>query len=571
MVSSSEDFREEDADLLLELVGIEISQNDHLRIRQKSLMITTTTLDETTQNIDNNNKILDFDLWLLGILENTRHWVMACVLGGKYGLMPTHFLEDKDNGNPKDAITKKTSFNQIVQQGGILPPPITNINIAESLGFEDSSNRNKMNGGAGVGGITNKSMNLNTKGATTSDQDVSSNNLLRSKSQDGLRKKKPKTDHRKSSINVTGNRLLNSKTLSTINTSNLPPVKLQQVQQQIKKQNFLLTHGFDEALGRSTPRCLRNESINSIENGGYTILTALDTLPYPKNNHETTKKQRSSSWVATGNDHNIFGYNGNQISGAGGGIGIGIATINKEKRESDPIIRGKFEERKILGNVDYLKKELSISQQSVTLLDSRLENSFAWVRTHCLEKLSHHQYHPTTQQHNYTSTYPGENITHTTISSHRNLQGHGSSTMSIRTIERCRRMSLERMFITFSGLIQTTLGWALKRWVTQCHYLRLQIIAKKFSCAKGVSTIIRVLYNATTRQYLKIWVPWLRFIRKQRFIEKDTAAIEINRVIRGFLGRIKSHKLVLQKAALSIQCVMRRKLARFKVSFLYFI
>jgi hypothetical protein len=43
----------------------------------------------------------------------------------------------------------------------------------------------------------------------------------------------------------------------------LPPIRLQYINTLEKKRKMLMKNGFDEAFGRATPRCLRNESSNN--------------------------------------------------------------------------------------------------------------------------------------------------------------------------------------------------------------------------------------------------------------------------------------------------------------------
>ena len=64
---------------------------------------------------------------------------------------------------------------------------------------------------------------------------------------------------------------------------------------------------------------------------------------------------------------------------------------------------------------------------------------------------------------------------------------------------------------------------------------------------------------------MKAWRPWLTMVIKQRKIEREIAATEMSRVVRGFLGRVRAQRVRVHKASIAIQCRGRQYNARRKV------
>ena len=64
---------------------------------------------------------------------------------------------------------------------------------------------------------------------------------------------------------------------------------------------------------------------------------------------------------------------------------------------------------------------------------------------------------------------------------------------------------------------------------------------------------------------MKAWRPWLTMVIKQRKIEREIAATEMSRVVRGFLGRVRAQRVRVHKASVVIQCLGRQFNARRKV------
>ena len=112
-------------------------------------------------------------------------------------------------------------------------------------------------------------------------------------------------------------------------------------------------------------------------------------------------------------------------------------------------------------------------------LDTRVEEDIAWVHSHC-------------------------------------DMNNSVSTMSTRTIARCRSMALDRIFMVYTGFVQTTLVYALTKWRACSNYERLRSISKVYCRAKGIEMLSRVLHCAVCNQLLKAWIPWLNGVKAQK-------------------------------------------------------
>jgi hypothetical protein len=247
------------------------------------------------------------------------------------------------------------------------------------------------------------------------------------------------------------------------------------------KRRMLARAGFDESVGRSTPRCLKGD------------------VETPFQHHATA---------------------------AGGGG----ASVHAPPPPQPLTIKEKalvVDEASIAETIEMLRRELDVAKESMTYLDTCVDEDIAWVHAHC--------------------------------------EVPQALTINVRTVQRCRKMALDRLFLTVSGYLQTTSNWALQRWKNATKYEKLKAITKIYSRAKAIESIVRVTYTAVARQYTKAWRPWYNLVMKQRKLERETASTEIARVVRGFLGRVHAHRRRVHRAALVIQCAGRKYNAKKKV------
>lgn len=90
--------------------------------------------------------------------------------------------------------------------------------------------------------------------------------------------------------------------------------------------------------------------------------------------------------------------------------------------------------------------------------------------------------------------------------------------------------------------------------------------AKLYSRAKGLEILTRVLGVASARQLNKMFVPWTTRCRWQKRWEQEAATVEIQSVVRRFLGKRKVLRIRKARYSIIIQCSIRTFLARRRVA-----
>ena len=231
----------------------------------------------------------------------------------------------------------------------------------------------------------------------------------------------------------------------------------------------------------------------------------------------------------------VGNLNGSNNSSNSNTLGLGLShgsILRGTIRGTDnlPVL---VDEASIKDTVDLLRKELAIAEAGVQYLNTKVEENILWVHSNC----------------DMTSL---------------------NNTMSNKTINRCRGLSLDRLFLFYSGYIQTSLQNALKAWKAHTNYSKITEISKKYCRAKGIELFSKTLNSAITRQFLKGWTPWFDGVKKQKYQEIILASVLINRRIRGYLvrlrcqhiynRRIKSEKE--KKCSIMIQSTARKYLSK---------
>lgn len=174
----------------------------------------------------------------------------------------------------------------------------------------------------------------------------------------------------------------------------------------------------------------------------------------------------------------------------------------------------------VLATVDSLRRELRIAQEGLQQLNGMVDENIAWVHNNC-------------------------DVVHSNV------------TISTRTKERCRKMAVEKLFTTISDYLDGSVLWALQRWRIACQYSHISKLAVVFARAKGIEGTCRVMGDALTRQYLRAWVPWMALYRLRQREEQEAACVEIQKIVYGFLGRVRVKQIRRNKLVIRIQSMFR--------------
>jgi len=180
-----------------------------------------------------------------------------------------------------------------------------------------------------------------------------------------------------------------------------------------------------------------------------------------------------------------------------------------------------------LDDIAALRAELRHTKEGLAELDHKVESNVAWIHSNC--------------------------DVQTTV-------------ISDRTKERCRKMALERLFLTIGGYFDASLAFAFDRWRAANRFDEVSTLALVYTRAKAIEKMTHSMSEALSRQYIKAWVPWLAKFTIERRWEQECGAMEIARVIRGFLGRRSALKKKRNNNARIIQCLARTRRAKKRVT-----
>ena len=116
-----------------------------------------------------------------------------------------------------------------------------------------------------------------------------------------------------------------------------------------------------------------------------------------------------------------------------------------------------------------------------------------------------------------------------------------NNTMSNRTINKCKEISLDRIFHLFSDYISTRLQETFKKWKSYINYHKIIEISNNYCKVKSIEILVNVFHSSICKQLLKGWDPWLNEVKKQKNREYYNASILINKMIKGFLVKLKNN------------------------------
>lgn len=173
-----------------------------------------------------------------------------------------------------------------------------------------------------------------------------------------------------------------------------------------------------------------------------------------------------------------------------------------------------------------LRAELQSTKDGLADLDYKVESNVAWIHSNC--------------------------DVQTTV-------------ISERTKDRCRKMALDRLYMTIGGYFDSSLAYAFDRWRSANRFEEVSQLAVVYTRAKAIEKMTHSMSEALTRQYVKAWVPWLAMFSIERRWEQECGSMEIARVVRGFLGRRSALKKKQNIKARIIQCLARVRRAKKRV------
>jgi hypothetical protein len=245
--------------------------------------------DKMNASIEN-NEILNFDIWLTCVTSCLRQRLMTCVLGGKYGYSKVTFLDNIESQSLDDGTTFNKGrgvaggkgdtthqksindyFEKSLEQSSLV---YDDLNLGLSRGNSRGNSRGSLNNDNENYGDNNMSPGKDEKidkkrklfSELNGDSLVSDfNNQMNDRFSSTERMDNSYIDKQKILTSQTMANFSNISTKKHSSFSNLPlpPIRLQYINTLEKKRKMLMKSGYDEAFGRATPRCLRNESSNN--------------------------------------------------------------------------------------------------------------------------------------------------------------------------------------------------------------------------------------------------------------------------------------------------------------------
>ncbi|RYH28552.1 hypothetical protein EON65_11795, partial [archaeon] len=171
--------------------------------------------------------------------------------------------------------------------------------------------------------------------------------------------------------------------------------------------------------------------------------------------------------------------------------------------------------------VEALRRELQIAKAGVNQLNRLVDKNIAWVQQNC-----------------DMSQYAGQ--------------------FSERAKRKCQRMAADRIGNVYASLVGKTLQWAVHRWREALRFEHCRKVALQYCKAKSIVGITKVLLRWHLRCIYSRWVRWIYHVKAQIRVEREAATVQIQRIIRGFLGRRRARNKRLGKSAVHIQCLFRK-------------
>lgn len=167
-----------------------------------------------------------------------------------------------------------------------------------------------------------------------------------------------------------------------------------------------------------------------------------------------------------------------------------------------------------LDSVESLREELSDTQAIMSQLEAKVNANVQWVQENC-------------------------NVT------------------SLRAQLYCKRWGMQKLQAIMRRIEYKDVMAAWKMWKVHVAKQRNEAQVAQYMKLKGSRRLTSLFANWKRKQSIAALNTWLRVIEHERTMERLAATLQIQRVIRGFLGRLRASEKVRSYAALQIQRTFR--------------
>lgn len=200
-------------------------------------------------------------------------------------------------------------------------------------------------------------------------------------------------------------------------------------------------------------------------------------------------------------------------------------------REGSTRNNGAVERAGSMSAIDELRRELRLAEEGLNRLDNIVEDNIAWVQSNC---------------------DVGANFD-----------------MSKRAKAKCRKICAERLTDVLMNSAFVRMSSAFRKWRLLFQFTDMIVIVRSYSRIKSVQMFANAIGRIVYRLKQKTMTRWTRAVNIMRRFEQEAALVEIQRIVRGRLGKLKSKKRLVEieaqtrnKAARDIQKIARGKQGR---------
>ena len=170
-------------------------------------------------------------------------------------------------------------------------------------------------------------------------------------------------------------------------------------------------------------------------------------------------------------------------------------------------------------SADTLRIQLTRAQDVIHMLDAKVQEGIEWVQANC----------PVT---------------------------------NIKAQLYCQKWGLEKLTNLFNKIAYRQMIAALEKWSEYVDYHANQEKAENYMKWKGSRRLVKMLEDRDHKFKAGGWDKWVHVIREEKRKEEHSAATNIERVARGFMGRRRVLNICTGRAAIEIQRVARGCLGR---------
>ena len=202
------------------------------------------------------------------------------------------------------------------------------------------------------------------------------------------------------------------------------------------------------------------------------------------------------------------------------------SNIKKLKRSTsaqhNTIVEQPEDDMNPMERVIMLRRELENAKEGLAELDEKVDSNIAWVHSNC----------------------------------DTSVIGPISSVGK----DKIRRIAIDRLFTVIDIRLKHSMYKALRKWENVIFTDKIRKTARDFSHIKGIEVLTRVLNGAICRRFMMGWQPWMKKMHIAKKWERNMAAVELQRVVRGMLTRLFLKDEFIRKAIIRIQALLRRRL-----------